>query len=280
MRVGDIELFFDVDGPQVVPSPEGAVERPTVVLLHPGPGADHSVYKDTIGPRLAEVAQVVYVDQRGDGRSDRSNGSRWNLETWTEDLAELLAALEIERPVLLGSSIGALVALKFASRYPERPAKLVLTSAGARQVHARSVAAFDAIGGAAVGEVAATYFRNPNEITFGAYLRVCLPHYTRRPLDAEVVARMTMNPEATIYWDLHGAPRVDLRDELGSVACPVLVLAGELDPTYTIAGAEELVAALPPALVELRRYPDAGHGVFRDTPEAIDDAIAFILREA
>jgi len=278
LRVGDISLFFDVEGPQVVPSPEGAVVRPTVVLLHAGPGADHSLYKDTIGPPLAEVAQVVYVDQRGDGRSDRSNGSRWNLETWTEDLSEPLQALEIERPVLFGSSIGALVALKFASRYPDRPAKLVLTSAAARHVHSRSVAAFDAVGGPAVGEVAATYFRNPNEITFGAYLRTCLPFYTQRPLDPEVVSRMTMNPEASIYWDLHGAPRVDLRDEVGRVACPVLILAGELDPWYTVAGAEELAAALPQELVELRRYPNAGHGVFRDDASAMADAIDFILR--
>ena len=278
IAVGDVNLFFDVDGPQLVPGAAGLEERPTVVLLHAGPGADHSLYKDTIGPPLAEVAQVVYLDQRGDGRSDRSNGSRWNLETWTEDLAGFLVTLEIERPVLLGTSVGALVALQFASRYPDRVAKLVLASAAARYVHARAVAEFDRLGGAAVGEVAATYFRNPNELTFGAFLRTCLPVYTRRPLDPEVLARMRMNPEATIYWDLHSAPRVDLREQVARIACPVLVLAGEDDPSFTLAGAEELAAALPPELVELRRYEHTGHGVFRDTPRAIDDAIAFILR--
>jgi hypothetical protein len=61
MRVdaGGTELFFDVEGPSVVASPDGWVERPTVVLLHPGPGADHSVYKDIIGHLLAVVAHVV-----------------------------------------------------------------------------------------------------------------------------------------------------------------------------------------------------------------------------
>src|SRR3954470_16939332 len=73
--VGGVEIFFDVEGPLVVGGVDGWEERPTVVLLHPGPGIDHSVYKDVVGPRLAEVAQVVYIDQRGDGRSDRSGPS-------------------------------------------------------------------------------------------------------------------------------------------------------------------------------------------------------------
>ena len=53
IAVGDVNLFFDVDGPQLVPGAAGLEERPTVVLLHAGPGADHSLYKDTIGPPLA-----------------------------------------------------------------------------------------------------------------------------------------------------------------------------------------------------------------------------------
>jgi pimeloyl-ACP methyl ester carboxylesterase len=275
--IGDVELFFDVDGAQLVPTVLGWDERPTVVLLHAGPGADHSLYKDTIGPPLTRVAQVVYLDQRGDGRSDRSNASRWNLETWTEDLRAFLDALEIERPVLLGSSVGALVALKLAARYPDRPAKLVLTSAAARYSHQRSIAMFDRLGGAAAGEVAARYFGDPSETTFAEYLRVCLPLYTRRGLDPEVVARIEINAEATIQWDRHEAPRVDLREEVGRVTCPVLVLAGEDDPSFTVAAAEELVAALPRQVVEFRRYPSAGHGVFRDAPHAMEDVVSFVL---
>jgi proline iminopeptidase len=73
-----------VDGARLRPRGPWLEEVPTVVLvpLGPGPGADHSSYKDILGPRLAGIAQVVYVDPRGDGRSDRSNPSRWNLDSW------------------------------------------------------------------------------------------------------------------------------------------------------------------------------------------------------
>jgi proline iminopeptidase len=74
-------LLFDVDGAKLRPRGPWLAEVPTVVLLPPGPGADHSSYKDILGPLLAGVAQVVYVDPRGAGRSDRSNPSRWNLDS-------------------------------------------------------------------------------------------------------------------------------------------------------------------------------------------------------
>jgi proline iminopeptidase len=278
ITVGDARLFFDVDGAKVAPTEDAFEERPTAVLLHAGPGADHSIFKDTIGPRLAEVAQVVYLDQRGDGRSDRSDPSRWNLDTWREDLRGFLEELEIERPVLVGSSIGALVALSFASRYPDRPACLVLTSVVARYVHTRSIAMFDRLGGPQAGEVAARYFADPSGHTYADYLRVCLPLYTRAGLDPEVVARMQMNPDATQHWDRNEAQRIDLRDEAGSIRCPVLLLAGEDDPSFPLPGVEELVAALPERLVDFRTYPNAGHGVFRDAPHAMDEVVAWVRR--
>jgi proline iminopeptidase len=278
ITVGDVRLFFDVDGAQIVPTDEGFAERPTVVLLHAGPGADHSLYKDTIGPPLARVAQVIYFDQRGDGRSDRSDPSRWNLETWAEDLRMFLAELEIERPVLLGTSVGALVALEFASRYPEQPERLVLTSAVARPVHARSIAVFDRLGGAEAGEVAARYFGDPNEITFAEFMRVCVPLYTRSGLDPEVIARMEMNPEATQHWDRYETQRVDLREEVAAIRCPMLLLAGEDDPAFPVTGVEELAGALPERLLDFRRYPNAGHGVFRDAPQAIDEVVEWVRR--
>jgi pimeloyl-ACP methyl ester carboxylesterase len=274
--VDGTRIFFDVEGAKVVASEDGWVERPTVVLLHPGPGADHSLFKDLVGPRLARVAQVVYIDQRGDGRSDRSHPSMWNLETWTEDLRGVVDALEIERPVLFGSSVGALVALTFAARYPDRAARLVLASAVARYVHARSIAEFDRLGGAEARDVAARYFGNPSEATFADYLRTCLPLYTRAGLDPHVVARMRMNPEATVHWDAHETAHVDLRDAAASIRCPVLLLAGEDDPSFTLAGAKELAAALPAEQLTFRCYAAAGHGIVRDAPQALDDIAAFV----
>jgi pimeloyl-ACP methyl ester carboxylesterase len=270
-------IFFDVEGPSVVMGSEGWVARPTVVLLHPGPGADHSVYKDIIGPRLAEVAQVVYVDLRGSGRSGSGEPSEWNLDTWARDVVELVEALEIDRPVLYGTSLGALVALRVAATRPEIPSRLVLASAAARAVHARSIATFDRIGGPGVGEAAARYYGDPSESTLADYFRLCRPHYTReRGIDPEVLARMQLNVEGIVHWDSAESRSIDARHDAALVQCPVLVVTGEDDPVSPLASVQELADALPSDRLTFSVYPQAGHGVVRDAPRALQEILAFV----
>jgi pimeloyl-ACP methyl ester carboxylesterase len=132
VNIGDVSLFFDVDGAELVTAGAWMHQRPTVLLLPTGPGsADHSIFKDTVGPPLAKIAQVVYLDHRGAGRSDRSTAEHWNLETWADDAQRFCEMLEIARPVVLGSGFGAFVALRLAVRHPELVRALVLLSARA-----------------------------------------------------------------------------------------------------------------------------------------------------
>ena len=73
MRVdigGGFRLYFDVDGVGLAPDDAGMVERPTLILLHGGPGFDHSSHKPAFS-RFADICQVIYLDHRGQGRSDR-----------------------------------------------------------------------------------------------------------------------------------------------------------------------------------------------------------------
>jgi proline iminopeptidase len=277
VKVGDTRLYFDVEGAQLVPAGPWMQERPTVVLLHTGPGADHSAYKDHVGPALARDAQVLYLDMRGSGRSDWSTPEHWTLERWVEDLVGFCDALELERPILLGTSIGGTIALQHAAREPARVDRLVLVSTVARYVHTRAIAVFDRLGGALAGETAARYFAHPTEATFADFLRVCVPLYTRNS-SPDTVARMEMNLALTAHWDQNERD-FDIRTEAGRIACPTLVLAGEDDPSTTIVGTEELVEALPPALTRFHRFANAGHGVFRDAPEAIELVRAFVLEE-
>ena len=270
ISVQGTELFFDVDGAKLALDGPWMRDRPTVVLLHTGPGIDHSFYKDHVGPALAESAQVVYLDLRGSGRSDWSTPEHWTLDTWVEDVREFLELLEIERPVVLGTAFGGTIALLLAARHPAAVGRLVLVSTVARYVPARAVAMLDRLGGPEAGDIAARYFAEPSQATFADFLRVCVPLYSRNPVLPDAIARIQMNFELIMDWELGTSRRLDLREEAAHVTCPTLVLAGEDDPATTIAGAEELVAALPAGLARFERYADTGHGVFRDRPEAIE----------
>ncbi len=76
--VNGVRLFFDVEGAQFVPDGPVMREKPTLLLLHGGPGFDHSLYKPAYGA-LADVAQVIYLDHRGNGRSEAGprNPGHW-----------------------------------------------------------------------------------------------------------------------------------------------------------------------------------------------------------
>src|SRR4051794_19552478 len=97
VQVRDVNLYFDVAGMGLIPEGPTMREQPTVICLHGGPGFDHSSMKTAFGP-LADVAQVVLPDLRGNGRSDESTSDRWNLDTWIDDIPEFCRALGIEQP--------------------------------------------------------------------------------------------------------------------------------------------------------------------------------------
>ena len=84
----DIRLFVDIEGPGWVPDGPALREKPTLILLHGGPGFDHSSFKPLFS-RLADVAQIVYVDHRGHGRSSRCPPEDWTLDTFADDVVRL-----------------------------------------------------------------------------------------------------------------------------------------------------------------------------------------------
>jgi pimeloyl-ACP methyl ester carboxylesterase len=127
-----VRLFVDVDGAGLVPDGATMVERPTVLLLHGGPGFDHSTYKGADAMVLDDVAQVVFYDHRGNGRSDRGTPEQWTLDTWADDVVRLCDALEIVKPVVVGASFGGFVAQRYLARHPDHPSKVVLACTSAR----------------------------------------------------------------------------------------------------------------------------------------------------
>jgi pimeloyl-ACP methyl ester carboxylesterase len=276
VRVGDVSLFFDVEGPKLVPDGPRMREKPTLVLLHGGPGFDHSSFKPAFTP-MADAAQLIYLDHRGNGRSDRSEPSQWNLARWGDDVRAFCEVLGIEKPVVLGVSFGGMVAMSYATRHPDHPGRLILASTTARTRLDRIVAAFTRLGGAEAGEAARCYWEAPGAETLPDYARLCFPLYSRAPRDPDANARTRWNFDVMFGFGAGEDRSFDLLPDLARVRCPTLVLAGEDDPITPMADSEDIVAALPPGLARFERFAEAGHGVWRDVPEAAFRAIRAFL---
>jgi proline iminopeptidase len=261
MRVdigGGIRLFVDIDGAGLVPDGPAMVERPTVVLLHGGPGMDHSLFKSETYD-LSDVAQVVYYDHRGNGRSDHGSTDDWTLDVWADDVVRLCEALGIEQPVVVGESFGGFVAQRYLARHPGHPSRVALLCTAPRMDIDLVGAAFERRGGDAAGTAAREFWtRGPEAI--GDYLVHCMPLYDVDPGDPDVIARVVLNFELMGHFQAVDQPTMDLRAGLAAATCPVLVAGGELDPVCPIEMSEEIVAALVNAQVAFERYSDASHG--------------------
>jgi len=261
-----VRLHFDVTGTSL--HVEGGVvrQKPTLLVLHGGPGLDHTSMRPWFD-RFADVAQVVWYDHRGQGRSDGwDDPSSWNLDTWADDVVRFCDALGIPSPVVLGLSFGGMVAMHYASRHPEHPSKLVLMSSSARPDVDRIVETFRRLHGDDVAEVAQAFWSNPDEHRL-RYREICMPLYSvhRHPTSATSIMNPKVMRRFLGQWD-----EVDLLSGLGSVTCDTLVLAGQQDPACPIEDALDIVAALPTELTQFERLDPCGHGTHRDQPEATE----------
>jgi proline iminopeptidase len=275
LTVNGTKLFVDVEGAKFVPDGDIMREKPTIVLLHGGPGFDHSQFKPQFS-QLADVAQLVYLDHRGCGRSDRDDPNSWTLETWADGVKGVCDALEIERPIVLGWSFGGFVAMAYAARYPGHAEKLILQSTAARLDVDVIAAAFESVGGAEAAAIARAFWTSPDNETIVAYLQRCIPLYHPGPLDPAVLSRCLLNVDLLMGFD--GEKEMDQREALRRIEIPVLVLAGALDPITPVASAEEIVAALGRPDVELEVLGASGHFAHLSEPDRFFSLVqSFVL---
>ncbi len=268
-------LWFDVLAPEAQVLGDRVVLRPTLIGIHGGPGIDSTSMISVLAP-LADVAQLVRYDQRGHGHSDRGLPDEWTMERWADDLAELIRALGVADPLLLGTSFGARVALTTAIRHPGLVGGVVAAYGGARLDEAATVEAFRRLGGDQAARVAAGDPDDP-ATSFEEWLRVCWPLVSRTPQGSDHQALMqrlsARSPElhqAHLAKDLerHPVPDLDL------VTCPVLVLGGDDDPLMPPTLMTELAQALSGSRrVEHVTVPGAGHTVFLDCPDVAYPAV-------
>lgn len=272
VQVGNVWLFFDVEGAKFRADGKVMREVPTLLMLHGGPGFDHSVFKPDFSS-LTDIAQVVYLDHRGNGRSDRDTPQRLNLDQWGDDVRAFCDVLEIKRPVVMGESFGGMVAMAYASRHPDHPGKLVLASTAARIRPDRSVEVFERLGGKEARDIAQRFFDDPSPATMEQYMSKCLPLYSQRRRDPEWMARSVQNPELAASFFKGEIRTFNLLPQLGRIQCPTLITAGEFDPITPIGDAEDIAAAIPARLVRFERFAKSGHGVHHDEPEHFDRLI-------
>lgn len=117
--VNGVRLWYRVAGrPRGIP----------VVYLHGGPGQGSQSFAKFAGPELEKGLRMVYLDQRGSGRSERPWTKAYSLDLLVDDLEKLRIAWDVPKIALIGQSFGTALGMEYAARYPDRVSHLVLAA--------------------------------------------------------------------------------------------------------------------------------------------------------
>ena len=266
VTVNGAKLFVDIEGPGLVAEGPRMRQKPTLILLHGGPGADHSVYKPAFSA-LGDLCQIVYYDHLGNGRSDYGKPEDWTLARWGDDVKGLCDALGIDKPIVLGASFGGFVAQAYATRHRGHARALILAATAAKVDFEAIFAAFARVADDSAAELARAYWSAPTAELRQAYAETCLPYYARSEFDSDLVHRMVQNAAVGLHFNGPKSEmgRFDFRAALREVTCPTLVLSGEHDPIMPAVFGAEIAQFLPNARYECL---NAAHMLEHDASKA------------
>ena len=106
----------------------GPPQAPPLLMLHGGNQSAHSW--DLVSLHLADRFRIIALDQRGHGDSEWARDAAYGPDEMARDALALLAAEGIERPIVMGHSMGGMVAMRLAALEPELPRAVVLVDVG------------------------------------------------------------------------------------------------------------------------------------------------------
>lgn len=237
----------------------GSGERP-LVLVH-GFGGSRLDW-DPVIARLPESLTPVRYDQRGFGESDLARAPY----SHSEDLAAILAALDLQRVDLCGMSLGGATALSFALDHPERVDRLILIS--------------PLIAGWPWSEEWIALWKGMGRAARGGDIDTARALWLDHPLFAQVRGTSAEDELRQSIARFHGQQWVEDPaiaassdvERLAELATPTLLLTGERDmPDFRLI-ADRIESTAPQ--VKRIDYAGAGHMLPIERPEPVARAIA------
>jgi pimeloyl-ACP methyl ester carboxylesterase len=251
IKVNDTNLYYEDHG-----------SGPALLFLH-GWGTSGRVW----GAQQVEFAdrwRVVTVDWRGCGRSECTSVAN-DLQGAIEDIEALIAALDLDRPVLIGSSLGAVFAVEMALKSPHLASGVVSVGGPAFWPSQRMDLhpLLDSL--------------RAERAWFGSdWVAHWFAPGTPRPLIGWTI-RQVLEASPFIDGHLPVFTTYDPRPRLDDLKVPVAYLHGELDPEIPASVSSECARLTPGATVRI--IPASGHIPHQECPAAFNEALRQALHD-
>jgi proline-specific peptidase len=260
--LNNVDLYFESMG-------QGA----PLIAVHGGPGlSDNRGYVKWLAP-LADEFRVVSYDLRGCGRSGDSADASYSHEDFVADLNALADHLGFDRFALLGTSYGGFISLEYALRHGDRLTHLVLQDTAPshhNETAARENALKSGLPGISHDQLERLFggrVGSNDELrdSFGAILP--LYRTTSDPAaEEERLENIVFRYETHNFAFSKNMPNFDVRDQLGTIQTPTLILVGRHDWITPVDQSEFMAAHIPNAQMQI--YEHSGHGPMIEENEA------------
>jgi len=260
--------FVDLGGRKLHYQDFGAAGKPVMVCLHGGAANGH--WFDYVAGDFAADHHVIAPDQRGHGDSDWVDPPAYSYDDYAADLDRLAAKLDLRDFVLVGHSMGGMVAMVYAAAYPGRMAKLVVVDTSIN-LPAERISAMREVGNrggssyATREELVARYRLRPgNSLAGPAVVRHIAEHSVRQFPDGGWRYKF----DRSVYATREGMDGLPCWDR---IKVPALLVKAGQSPRIT----PEILAAVKARApqTEFVEVPACDHHVMLDNPAGFVAAV-------
>jgi len=246
----------------------GPADAATFVFVHGLGGSIYSWWAQ-LAACEGQGHRAIAYDQRGAGLSSKPEGP-YSVGSWAEDLVRALDALGVERPILVGHSVGCMVAEQVAARLGERVGGLVMFGGALRWRDEAAPVFEERVRLARAGRM--------DEIA-ETVLQTGLSESRRRddPVLAGLFRELIASNDPIAYAECSAATAVGVMTDPDRVVCPTLACCGEHDPVTPPAFAEAIAAAVPDGRTAV--VGGAAHWCHLEAPEKVNELLLAFARE-
>jgi len=245
--------------------------EPTLLFVH-GWMANSSVWREQV-PYFAKNRRVVTFDLTGYGQSAKPDDIAYTPDVWFDDIDALIGHLNIDKPILIGWSMGGAIGIGYTVTRPKALSKLVLVDSTPLLVappdvfeHATPPEAAEQLAGALQSDFSA-----------GArgFVEMMFPEPDSEALKNEIHA-ITQQTTAPIALESVGnAGSADLRPMLNQVQVPTLILHGEADAVCSLGAGQFLSEMIPNAQIDT--FSGKGHAPFLTDAQTFNERLAAFI---
>jgi pimeloyl-ACP methyl ester carboxylesterase len=229
---------------------EWVMGRKTLVFI-PGSGSDHTAWVYQCS-QLKDDFNICAMELPGHGSS--GGKGEQDVGAYVEWVKETLSAFGIVKPILIGHSLGAAIALSFAIKYGELLTGIAPFGGGVKMP---------------VNPLILEGIRKDLAGTMAMTAKFALAKKNRERL-APILAKRNPDPDV-LYGDFLACDRLDISETVKGIKVPTLIICGSEDKMTPPSLSESVRELIPGA--QLAIIPESGHMIMMEDPEAFNRAL-------